>query len=262
VAEPPDEPGGSWRAREGGLRRDRLGDQLYRLLVAAVVRGDYATGSRLPPERELAARFGVTRATVKQAVVRLEEAGLVVTRHGVGSVVGDVGEAASVALLPELLALGGGDVLGDLFEARERLGREIVGLAAERRSGADVERLVEALGALGAAEEPAAVQRAEAEVHRRIARASGNAVFVLLVNTLLEAYAQVAPLVAGVFADGPRVAARLRPVVEAVAGGDAEAARAAAQRYLAWTGAAMHALLVEAGVLGRGDGTGEGERGR
>lgn len=252
MAEPLEQGGHARRGQEDGLRRERLGDQLYRLLLSAVLRGDYAAGSRLPPERELAARFGVTRATVKQAVVRLEEAGLVVTRHGVGSVVEDVGEAASVALLPELLAVAHGEVLRDLFEARERLGREVVALAAERRGATDVERLGEALAALGAAEDPGTAQRAEAEVHRRLARASGNAVFVLLVNTLLEAYAQVAPVVAGVFADPPRVAARLRPVVDAVAGGDAGRARVAAERYLAWTGAAMHALLVQAAEGGRG----------
>ncbi|WP_225430136.1 GntR family transcriptional regulator [Deinococcus detaillensis] len=61
--------------------------QVAGALQAAIERGEYPAGSALPAERELAARLGVSRVTVRQATLKLAERGLVVRRHGSGTFV-------------------------------------------------------------------------------------------------------------------------------------------------------------------------------
>ncbi len=66
------------------MHRSRLYEQLVERLLALVHELDLKPGDRLPPERELAADLGVSRASVRQALVVLEVQGLVEVRHGEG----------------------------------------------------------------------------------------------------------------------------------------------------------------------------------
>jgi DNA-binding FadR family transcriptional regulator len=63
-------------------KRSHAADDIFRQLAAAILRGDMKVGSRVPAERVLAARFGTSRITVRQALHRLAEVGLVSTRQG------------------------------------------------------------------------------------------------------------------------------------------------------------------------------------
>lgn len=56
-------------------------DQIRELIRA----GEYASGDRLPPERELAKRLGISRPTVREAMIVLEIAGVIAIRAGAGS---------------------------------------------------------------------------------------------------------------------------------------------------------------------------------
>ena len=66
----------------GGRSREVL-----ETLRDALARGDYPPGSKLPSERALAERFGVSRPTIRRAVARLVQEGLIRTRHGSGMTV-------------------------------------------------------------------------------------------------------------------------------------------------------------------------------
>ena len=84
------------------ISRESAVDQLERRLQEDILGGRYAVGTLLPPERELAARYGVNRNTLKHAFVRLVQVGLVETRHGVGTRVRDFHRLGSADLLPAL----------------------------------------------------------------------------------------------------------------------------------------------------------------
>src|SRR5690606_40116090 len=71
------------------IPRDTVVDSLVDRLRDDVLSGRYPPGSYLPPERELAAGYEVTRTSLKHAIVRLAQAGLLETRHGVGTRVRD-----------------------------------------------------------------------------------------------------------------------------------------------------------------------------
>lgn len=124
------------------MARPRLYEQVLDRLRHHVAEGDLRAGDRLPPERELAGRLGVSRASVKQAIVVLEVQGLVEVRHGGGTyLVRDSLDAEPVERLVERKRR-----LPDVLEAREALETKLAELAAERRTADDLTDIRDALG--------------------------------------------------------------------------------------------------------------------
>ncbi|MFJ9035952.1 FadR/GntR family transcriptional regulator [Streptomyces sp. NPDC102406] len=125
--------------------RPRLYEQVLDRLRTYVAEGGLRAGDRLPTERDLAARLGVSRASVKQAIVVLEVQGLVEVRHGGGTyLVRDSLENVVVEPVESLVARK--KRLPDVLEAREALETKLAELAAERRTDADLAALRSALG--------------------------------------------------------------------------------------------------------------------
>ncbi|MEV0241634.1 GntR family transcriptional regulator [Streptomyces sp. NPDC050674] len=223
--------------------RQSVVDVLEERLRTDILDGTHQPGSLLPPERELAASYGVTRTTLKHALSRLEQAGLLRTRHGVGTRVLDFLTSGGVDLLP-LLVGQDGRWLPDVFEARRAIGGIIARKAASRCRASQGVRLHAAVDAVAEAPDSAGAQLAEAEVHRELARATGNRVYLLLTNTLLNAYLPVRHAMSTPFADPAVAADRLRQVVEPVASGHVEEAGRAAEDYLQVTAEEMAADLA------------------
>ncbi|WP_372348962.1 FadR/GntR family transcriptional regulator [Streptomyces sp. KL116D] len=122
--------------------RPRLYEQVLDRLRAYVAEGGLRAGDRLPTERDLAARLGVSRASVKQAIVVLEVQGLVEVRHGGGTYL--VRDGLDVAEPVERL-VERKKRLPDVLEAREALETKLAELAAERRTDQDLTALRTAL---------------------------------------------------------------------------------------------------------------------
>jgi DNA-binding FadR family transcriptional regulator len=178
---------------------------------AAILRGEVAPGSRLPPERELAATFGVNRGTLRSALHELELAGLLSVLHGSGYSVRDFRETGGPALVPALadLARESGDfvtVAADLLHVRRALAAALVERLAAEKIAKPALRAIEA--AIAAFEELAAatprastsaLAEADLRVVRALVAATGSAVLGLFVNPdLREAiYADPAENVAG-----------------------------------------------------------------
>lgn len=216
------------------LPRTSIVDVLEDRIREEILTGRRPAGSLLPPERTLAEGYGVTRTTLKHAFGRLVQAGLLETRHGVGTRVRDYERLGGADLLP-MLVRHDARWLSEIFEVRRGVGALIAGAAATRANGAARTRLRELVEAVRTAGDPDAVQLADAEVHRALARATGNRVYVLLTNTLFNAYLPMRRHLAGPFQDAEEAYGRLAPVVAAVEEGDSAAARAAAEAYLTAT---------------------------
>ncbi|MFF3322441.1 FadR/GntR family transcriptional regulator [Streptomyces sp. NPDC002889] len=216
------------------LPRQTIVDVLEMRLREDILTGRHPTGSYLPPERELADGYGVTRTTLKHAFGRLVQAGLLETRHGVGTRVRDYARLGGADLLPMLVRHSPG-WLGEIFEVRRGIGALIAGRAAEKGTADQRRELHELLAAVAAAEGGDPVQLADIEVHRALARATGNRVYTLLTNTLFNAYLPMRAHLVGPFLDPAAAHARLAPVVGAVCARDGAAARVAADAYLGAT---------------------------
>ncbi|MGW1876813.1 FadR/GntR family transcriptional regulator [Streptomyces sp. NPDC001975] len=216
------------------IPRRTVVDLLEARLRDDILSGTHEPGSLLPPERELAAGYGVTRTTLKHALTRLEQAGLLSTRHGIGTRILDYLRVGGADLLP-MLAAQDPTWLREVFEVRRQIGTLIAGRAADRRTERQARRLEHLLRQVADGPDADAVQLADVEVHRELARATGNRVYLLLTNTLFNAYLPVRAALRAPFEDAARATDRLAPVVRAVVDRDGEEARRAAETYLAGT---------------------------
>lgn len=145
-------------------------DAAYRHLVAYIDRENVPEGSRLPSESEFVERFGLSRASIREALARLRAEGRAVSRRGSGTY-------TAKALPAELVRLSAIDSVQDLIdwhEFRVALESEVAALAAERRDDADLARIHAAQEALMATLESEHGQAEDAEFHRSIAVAAHN----------------------------------------------------------------------------------------
>src|SRR5215207_6324688 len=127
-------------------RRTRLRDGVADQLLEMVIPGGLEPGERLPPERELCARLGVSRTVVREALNLLEARGLISIEHGRGAVVSGGGQRAVRDTLGLLLRVQP-KTLWELLEMRKILEAEVDLLRASRRVSAA--RAGNALRALG-----------------------------------------------------------------------------------------------------------------
>ncbi|MGH3345391.1 MAG: FadR/GntR family transcriptional regulator [Nocardioides sp.] len=127
------------------VSRARLYEQVAAQITDWIARQGLRPGDRLPPERELAARLGVSRATLSQALVALEVVGVVTVRHGDGTL---VTEEAARRTSPRSISdavRAHADRIPDVIEARDALETKLAALAAERRTDDDLAAIDEAL---------------------------------------------------------------------------------------------------------------------
>ncbi len=155
----------------------QIADQLRGLIRA----GEFSVGSRLPPERDLALKLGVSRPSVREALIALEVEGLVAVRPGSGIVV--------IARDPSTSAPRVDAAFGpfEIIRARQVVECELAALAAQQMDAAAVEGLREALALM--TEDVAAGRpptRGDRLFHLRIAEAADNGPLLRTVTELFD----------------------------------------------------------------------------
>jgi GntR family transcriptional regulator, transcriptional repressor for pyruvate dehydrogenase complex len=166
-------------------REDRLADKVAELLQQAILGGQFAPGERLPPERVLGERFGVSRTVVREAVRSLAAKGLVEVRHAGGTVVARVG-AGSVAETMRLYLQGAAIEYDAIHEVRVMLEVHVAGAAAERATGEDVAAIRGHLAAMAASVDHADRARHDEEFHRSVVLATHNPLHVVMLDAIGE----------------------------------------------------------------------------
>jgi GntR family transcriptional repressor for pyruvate dehydrogenase complex len=167
------------------LHASRLGDQLFQRLVGLIEQGQFAEGSRLPAESDLAERFGVSRPVVREALGRLRMIGMIMSRKGSGSFV--CRRADRVLDMPAV-GLGHMDSLARVrkcYEFRIGLEGEAAFNAAHYRSAEALQTLLAALKRIEAAIVGGVVgMDADHEFHLAVARATGNEFYITMMETM------------------------------------------------------------------------------
>lgn len=130
--------------------RTRLSDIVYDQLEKMVADGALQPGEALPSERDLAQRLGVSRPSLREALLKLESRSLIVARAGGGYVVANASSAIIADPLEHLMARHA-EAAHDMMEMREVLEAMAVRLAAARATVDDLHKLREATEALEAA---------------------------------------------------------------------------------------------------------------
>lgn len=170
------------------IANQRIYQQIVEQISGMIREGALRPGDRLPPERQLAEEFGVSRAAVREALSALGLMGLVEVRHGEGTFVRSVSEEGLVTPMALLLTMERNEALGlELLEIRSALEAEAAYLAAQRWEPEDLVAMEDSLeqmdtalhtGELGA--------EADWKFHRAVATASGNGLLLQIMRTLSE----------------------------------------------------------------------------
>jgi len=167
--------------------RSRLFHQVIADLCRLIREGGFGPGDRLPAERELAERLGVSRPSLREALRALEISGIVESRHGGGTYVRDSFDPGFVS--PLALALEtSGDATGELWEVRIVFEPPIAARAAIRATPDELLRLDEQVSAMrdlsADIEDHDRILAVDREFHAAIARASRNTVAVRVIQLI------------------------------------------------------------------------------
>jgi GntR family transcriptional repressor for pyruvate dehydrogenase complex len=170
------------------IQSEKLSQSVVRQIELLILRGILRPGERLPSERDLSDRMGVSRPSLRDAIADLETRGLLITRPGAGIYVADVlGSAFSPALV-QLFATHD-DAVFDYLSFR----RDMEGLAAERaaRLGSDTDLKVVAavfakMEAAHAKRDPSDEAALDAQFHMAIIEASHNVVMLHMMRSMFD----------------------------------------------------------------------------
>ncbi len=171
-----------------------LKDLFIQKFEKLIFTGYFEIGEKLPPERELAKKMGVSRPVVHEGLVDLSAKGLVTMVPRRGSVINDFRKHGSLFVLTSLFEYSQGEVsdklLSSMLDMRMLFEVENAGLAAANRSPEQMEQFQEILDKEkimdhGDAQGVAAL---DFEFHLALAMASDNLVYPLLLNSLKQFY--------------------------------------------------------------------------
>ncbi|MDQ3812268.1 MAG: FadR family transcriptional regulator [Chloroflexota bacterium] len=168
------------------VKRSRIYQHIVDQIQALIREGRWRPGDQIPPERELAERFRVSRASVREALRALEMQGIIESRQGGGTF---VRSADTEALVPPLAAaiLRGQREMTEVLEVRELIEPGIAGLAATRATAevvSELEHILERQRQAIAAGRPFVDE--DTAFHYTLARAADNHILLRLHNVILD----------------------------------------------------------------------------
>src|SRR5215475_7755101 len=216
--------------------KPRVAEEIVQQLRTLILKGEYAVGDKLPPERKLAEELGVNRASLREAIKSLEHMGLVKTRQGDGTRVLDFMQTAGVELVSHLIPGDGTpnlDVLTDVLDFRRWFGREVARLSAERSTPDDIKKL-EAIAdqASDTQLDMNELLKLDFEFYVAMSHVGRNRVMQLLINTIRSAVMSYAPFFAQFNPPALAVRKHHRDLIKAIQAHDGEAASKTADAYL------------------------------
>jgi DNA-binding FadR family transcriptional regulator len=228
------------RPAEGGLLRRRsrsLSHELVKSFTDKIQAQQLKPGDKLPTESAIMQEYGVSRTVVREALSRLQAAGLVDTQHGIGTFVLEPRAEASFRINPADIATAM-DVLA-VLELRISLETEAAGLAAQRREPGQLQEMRLALDAFEASIDPHGdTVTPDIHFHLNIAKATGNRYFVEVMSQLGSVLLPRARVNASRLPQQEqqlylrRVNQEHEQIYDAIARGDVEGARAAMRMHL------------------------------
>jgi GntR family transcriptional repressor for pyruvate dehydrogenase complex len=237
----------------------RRADGVFEQLRARILSGRFSPGQRLPNERELAEQLEVNRASVREAVKRLEFLELVEVRHGQGTFVREPSDSSSLQLIESLLRdprTVTRELLEQLLVFRRHVTLHVVELAALHRSDLQLARARELLAREGeTAANPDQALALDLEWNQLLGEATGNLMYRLLTNLFTKLVRQLGPLYYNEARDWSRSLETHAELLEAIERRDADGARRVLERMLSYSERAIldQVTRLEAeGLIGPG----------
>jgi len=168
------------------VRSSRLYEQIVQQVEDSIHKGALKAGDQLPPERELAQQFGVSRTAVREAVKALHEKGLVEAYPGRGTFITDGTSYSMRQSLDRMVKVGQAEGSAFLAEVRAILEPEIAALAATRADTEDLSSMREQVAVMdGACKDPEAFIEADLDFHLALAEAAANPIILSLIDSIV-----------------------------------------------------------------------------
>jgi GntR family transcriptional repressor for pyruvate dehydrogenase complex len=169
------------------IKPKKISTQIAEQIRSSILAGEFAPGAKLPPERELAEMFGVSRPSVREALNMLSAAGLVESYQGGGTVVKSLVEPVTGSPLSELIKAESERAL-DVIEVRKGMEAWTAYYASNRALPEDIRKLEAIVEGMGKnLEEMQPSEDLDANFHIVIARATHNVVRLHLMQTIFDA---------------------------------------------------------------------------
>ncbi len=168
------------------VEKRKAPEQIAEMLMKYILQGGVRPGDKLPAERTLSAQLNVTRATLREALKKLEQLKLITIHQGKGIIVQDF-HKASIDLIFSLMVIDGEidlNILENIMEARKLFGSHVARLAARRAEEKDKSKMRALMKKMEKTSDPKALQQLDMEFFHLLAEASKNMVFILLMNTI------------------------------------------------------------------------------
>ncbi|HNY48936.1 MAG TPA: FadR/GntR family transcriptional regulator [Smithella sp.] len=160
------------------ITRSRLHEEIVKIIQKQIMEGEMSPGDKLPTERELAETFDVNRATVREALRKLENLDLVEIRHGDGLYVKNYLESGNFDLIKAAINMNGRhEVFDNILEARRYVVPQMAYLAAQNRTKTDLEEF----GQIVVRDDLSMLEK-DIRMHQMIARATHNIVCTISLN--------------------------------------------------------------------------------
>ncbi|MFI5057916.1 MAG: FadR/GntR family transcriptional regulator [Candidatus Acidiferrales bacterium] len=215
------------------VRSSRLYEQIVQQVEESIRKGVLKPGDQLPPERELAQQFGVSRTAVREAVKALREKGFVEAYPGRGTFITDGTSHAIRQSLDRMIKIGQPEGSTFLAEVREILEPEIAALAAARAEEADLASMREAVGVMdNARRDSDAFIEADLDFHLALAEAAANPIILSLIDSIVGLLREQRLRIFQVEGGPERGQDHHKRILEAVERHDAVAAREAMKAHL------------------------------
>ncbi len=228
--------------RLGQLTRSRLFERVAAILLKRIIMGEIPVGDKLPAERNLALSFDVNRSTIREALKKLESLDVIEIRHGDGVYVKDYLGSPSLDLVSALFYLDDtldADILMTLLEVRLILVPEMAAIAACRRTGEHLDELRK----IAYESNELSVLERDMMVHHIIARASGNILYLILLNFFNRFFVEFGHLYFDVEENARRSARFHRDIYEAIKRADAGLSKQVMHDVLAYAEQAIRTYI-------------------
>lgn len=220
------------------LQLPRVSDAVAAALERRILEGSLKPGDRLPPERELATEFGVSRPSLREAIQKLASKGMLQSRQGGGTYITDRLESSFFDPWQDMMGAHP-NLREDLLEFRRMLEGQAAEWAAERATGADLARLAQSFAVMNEAFDGDDLdRRARSDIafHQAVGEATHNALIGHLCAALLRLMQDNIRLNLGELDNIPAATALLKSQHAAIHAAIVErkpaAARAAAETHI------------------------------
>jgi len=214
------------------VKKTKVYEKVVQQIHAMIRDGLLHAGDRLPPERELAETFQVSRSSLRDAIRALEVMGLVQARQGEGTTVRDLSASSLVSPLSAVLS-GKRELVSELLDLRQMIEPPLAARAAKHAAAEDLSRLEDILR-----RQKEKIDRGElaieedSEFHYTIARAAKNSVVLKVLDLFMDLLRESRERSLQVEGRTQKSFAGHRRILTAICGRNALAAEQAMRRHI------------------------------